>query len=72
MLLKDYKELLKGKESSIDAIATEALSKDWRIGAVGALNKAISESGLAHPSFMCKNEGTANAVLVYCEKKSKR
>lgn len=72
MLLSDYKTLLKGKESAIDATATEALRKDWRIGATGALNRALSENGFAHPKFMCKNEKTADAVLWYCDRKSKQ
>jgi hypothetical protein len=72
MLLKDYKKLIRGKEIQIDAIANEVLRNDWRIGAKDALNSALSQSGLAHPAFMCTNENTANSVLFYVEKVKNR
>jgi len=68
MKLADYKKALKGFEGLISDKANEALSEDWRIGAVGALNRALTF--MPNAVDECKNENTANSVLELCDRKS--
>ena len=63
--LADYKKLLKGHEKDISRIAGEAFAKDWRIGAIGAFNRATACIDIPR----CTNENTANAVLHWCDRK---
>lgn len=71
MKLADYKKALKGLEVQISNAANAVFARDWRIGAIGALNHALTLVGL--PSEVrCHNEGTANSVLHYCDRKAGR
>lgn len=70
MKLADYKKLLKGHELAISNVAGDALSMDWRIGALGALNQALYRCGFTHPTTKCLNENTANAVLGWVDRRA--